>query len=143
MLQIMMILIDHSQAAIISSRSISPSPFVSFIEHLLELLPGLIWDWWEAVLLSESNDGIMSLLLGDSFFSGRQLFDNPVLDFLLLLISQVLPSGFHELLGSSLGENVVDLMGVKSLDERFGVNVVESEGSSGSEDGNKGEEFHL
>ena len=116
---------------------------VSGIEHLLELSPGLLWEWWEAVLLSESNDGIVSLLLGDGSFSGRQLFDNPVLDFLLLLIGQVLPFGFHELLGSSLGENVVDLMGLKSLGERFGVDVVESEGSSGSEEGNKGEEFHL
>ena len=49
---------------------------VNFIEHCLELFPGLLWKWWEAVLLSEGNDGIMSFLFGDGLFTGGQLFDN-------------------------------------------------------------------
>ena len=95
------------------------------------------------MLLSEGNEGIVSFLLGDGLLTGGKLLDNPVLDFLLLLCSQVLPFGLHELGGSLLGEVVVDLLGLDSLDELVGIDVSESHGGSGSEEGDEGEEFHL
>ena len=94
------------------------------------------------MLLSESFDVFANLLLGDGLFSGRQLFYTPVINFLLLRWGQVVPFGFSEV-SLSPGEHVVDIFGLNPLDERFGVDVVESESGSGSEEGNKGEEFHL
>ena len=96
----------HSELARCSESSLELSKIdgtvtvgVNGIEHSLELIPGLLWKWWEAVLLSEGNDGIMSFVFGDGSFTGGQLFDNPVLDFLLLLWSEVLPALFHEVFG--------------------------------------------
>jgi hypothetical protein len=67
------------------------------------------------VLLSESNDGIMSFFFGDSLITGGQLFDNPVLHFLFLLISQIFPFGLYELLSALLGEHGINLVDVLGL----------------------------
>ena len=114
---------------------------VSLIEHCLELFPGLFWKWWEAVLLSKGNDGIMSFLFGDGFFTGGQLLDNPVLDFLLLFWSEVFPFLLHELFSMDSVEGVLHL---SLLDCREKDVMLGHSGSSGdSDEGKKVEEFHL
>ena len=99
---------------------------VSGIEHCLELFPGLLWNWWEAVLLSEGNEGIMSFLFGDGHFTGGQLIDNPVLDFLLLFWSEVLPALLDEVFGLNSSKGF--LVGMLDGSEHVGVVLRELHG---------------
>ena len=118
---------DHSESSHkLVEVELSVVVGISSVEHLLELIPGLLWEWLEAVLLSESLDGSFSFSLGDGLITGRQLIDNPCLDLLLLFFGQVLPFDLALLVSESIY-----------------VVVGKSEGSSGSDEGDKGEEFHL
>jgi hypothetical protein len=64
---------------------------INIVEDFFHLFP-LFFSWlWESVFLAESNDGIVSLFLGDCPFSSRELLDNPVLNFLLLLFGKLWP----------------------------------------------------
>ena len=118
---------DHSESSHkLVEVELSVVVGISSVEHLLELIPGLLWEWLEAVLLSECLDGSFSFSLGDGLITGRQLIDNPCLDLLLLFFGQVLPFDLALLVSESIY-----------------VVVGKSEGSSGSDEGDKGEEFHL
>ena len=94
------------------------------------------------MLLSEGNDGIMSFLFGDGHFTGGQFFDNPVLDFLLLLWSKVLPALLDELFHLDFLEGV---LGLSMLDGREHVDVVGGElgGRGDSDKGKEVEESHF
>ena len=94
------------------------------------------------MLLSEGNDGIMSFLFGDGALTCGQFFDNPVLDFLLLLWSKVLPALLDELFHLDFLEGV---LGLSMLDGREHVSVVGGElgGRGDSDKGKEVEESHF
>ena len=94
------------------------------------------------MLLSEGNDGIMSFLFGDGALTGGQFFDNPVLDFLLLLWSKVLPALLDELFHLDF---LAGVLGLSMLDGREHVSVVGGElgGRGDSDKGKEVEESHF
>ena len=67
------------------------------------------------MLLSESNDGVVSFFLSDGLLTGGQLSLNPGLDFTHLLLSQFVPFGLHEVSSFLLDHMVLKIFVVLDL----------------------------
>ena len=102
----------------------------------MDLIPDLLGEWSEAVLLAESFDGTFEFIPSDGLFTSGELLDEPGFDFLHLLIGKVLP-----LLGGVVKDLVEGSLGDLWHDDWLV--VLESKGRGGtSEESDHGEEFH-